>query len=156
MTLFLDWLRACGEKMISRKVLFILHFSTSLCLFSLYTSLINRLALFLQTAFPSFLLTATANITPALSAPALSLKFALILLSDEYVVWPPVKIFSKFFLLLIFSEAESPYFFKFYYSSLTDNFFLPFARLLAKTLLPFLVFILSLKPCVFFLFLLLG
>ena len=38
-------------------------------------------------------------------------------------------------------------------SSETDSFFLPFALLLLTTFLPFTVDILSLKPCLFFLFL---
>ena len=42
------------------------------------------------------------------------------------------------------------------YSSLTVSFFLPLALRLAKTLRPSADFILSLKPCLFFLFVLLG
>lgn len=41
-------------------------------------------------------------------------------------------------------------------SSETDSFFLPFARRAFNTLRPFTVDILSLKPCLFFLFLLDG
>jgi hypothetical protein len=41
-------------------------------------------------------------------------------------------------------------------SSLTVSFFLPFALRAANTFLPFAVAILSLKPCLFFLFLLDG
>jgi hypothetical protein len=41
-------------------------------------------------------------------------------------------------------------------SSLTVNLYLPLARLLARTLRPFLVAILDLKPCLFNLLRLLG
>lgn len=42
---------------------------------------------------------------------------------------------------------------KYYLSSETDNFFLPFARLRFSTLRPLTVDILSRNPCLFFLFL---
>ena len=72
------------------------------------------------------------------------------ILPEEYIL-------SKSFLLFILSFKERLFCFKNYcFSLLTVKFFLPLALLLASTFLPFLVFILSRKPCLFLLFLLLG
>lgn len=116
--------------------------------------LINRLILFRQTAFPALLDTAKTVFNSSFIADLLTRQIALILLSEENKIWPFLKIRSISFLLLILSSLMSLT--NFYLSSLTVSLFLPFALLLESTLRPFLVLILSLKPCLFFLFLLLG
>lgn len=62
--------------------------SIKLFLFNLYASLISRLTLFRQTAFPNFLLTATPKSEPAFFEFVKIKKFALIFLSDESKISP--------------------------------------------------------------------
>ena len=59
---------------------------------------------------------------------------------------------KKSFRHILFHFTQNEYYL-FALASLTVNLFLPFALLAANTLLPFGVDILSLKPCLFLLFL---
>jgi hypothetical protein len=135
---------------------FSLHSGINNILLVRYDSFINLFNLFRHTAIPAFLEMATPILQNG-HLPFSSIMYkAFRFLSPEYKIFPDLNISSKSFLLLILSLPERVESFTDYISSLTVNLFLPLALLLANTFRPFFVAILSLKPCLFLLFLLLG
>jgi len=123
----------------------------------LIDSLIILFNLFRQTLLPAFEETVIATIILFILLSE-ERRMAFSFLSVEIMVLP--FLYTAPMSLLPFSLSKNLSFFvnvsERYYSSLTVNFFLPLDRRLESTILPFLVFILSRKPCLFFLFVLLG
>ena len=151
------WLSLCGEKIKDNPclLLFVCFFKNTIsCLIDSLTILFS---LFRHTLLPAFEEIAMA--TFILFAGCFEeRRLALNFLSVEIIVLPFLNTLLISFLPFSPSKILTSFLkiTKCFYSSLTVNFFLPFALLLARTFLPSLVFILSLKPCLFFLFLLLG
>ena len=151
-------------KRIFKKILFFVDSPRSSNLFNLYVSLSNLLILFLSCDFLIFFFD---NKKPTLigkpESPPLTLKKAARF--PDSMRLPFVRIFSKLPKPRIISFLSNVYIFFFNVSKnriylvnslLTVSFFLPLALRLARTFLPSLLFILSLKPCLFLRLVLLG
>lgn len=123
----------------------------------LIDSLIILFVLFRQTLLPAFEETVIVILILFILRSEVR-RMAFSFLSVEIIVLP--FLYTTSMSLLPFSLSKFLNLFvnvsERFYSSLTVNFFLPLDLLLESTILPFLVFILSRKPCLFFLFLLLG
>jgi len=123
----------------------------------LIDSLIILFILFRQTLLPAFEETVIVILILFILRSEVK-RMAFSFLSVEIIVLP--FLYTTSMSLLPFSLSKILNLFvnvsERFYSSLTVNFFLPLDLLLESTILPFLVFILSRKPCLFFLFLLLG
>lgn len=113
-----------------------------------HNSRIRLLSLFLLTMF----------LKPFCTAKPIRKSFSFIKNAVKYfdrTTWPRAKISlnSRVFLIIKWFGRDN---LDTFYSSLTVNLFLPFARLLFKTKRPLLLLILARNPCLFTLFLLLG
>lgn len=143
----------------SRSILtfFSSHFPMSSCFRRRYASRTKRFRRFRQTALPDFLGTATPIRAVVIPIEALLQRNnSFIFLSAAEILVPcrmtrPMEVSPE-----IRSLFEREKRFTVYPSSLTVNFFLPFARRRESIARPFFVLILSRKPCLFLRFLLLG